>query len=114
MPITYSALAQEAGIDWRTIKRWAEKEITRAQAVQARQGKSARRQEEEIYAERLDEKDQEVQEWRQKYNKLLAQVMLMEGNARRVGLDPDELYKPLVPPDRSVSRAGRKRKRARR
>lgn len=109
MPITYAALAEETGIDWRTIKRWAEDEIKKAQTIQERQQKSARQQEEDFYAEKLDAKDAQIQEWQTKYDTLLARVMLMEGNARRLGFDPDELYRPLVPADRSVSRAGRKR-----
>lgn len=108
LPITYAALAEATGLDWRTIKRWAANEIEKAQAVQARQQKSARQQEEEFYAEKLDARDEKIQEWRDKYESLLVRVMLMEGNARRLGFDPDELYQPLVRPDRSVSRAGRR------
>lgn len=35
-------------------------------------------------------------------NALLAQLALIEGNAKRLGIDPEELYKPLTPPDRRV------------
>ena len=37
---------------------------------------------------------------------LLAQLNMIEANAARLGIDPEELYQPLVKPIRSVSRAG--------
>ncbi|MFZ0547512.1 MAG: hypothetical protein WAM60_18845 [Candidatus Promineifilaceae bacterium] len=40
---------------------------------------------------------------------LLARLNLIEANAARLGIDPEELYRPLVKPIRSVSRHGRAR-----
>ena len=37
---------------------------------------------------------------------LVVQVVLMEANAARLGFNPEELYKPIPKPLRSVSRAG--------
>jgi hypothetical protein len=36
-------------------------------------------------------------------NALLAQLALIEGNTKELGIDPDALYKPLLPPDRRVA-----------
>jgi len=44
-----------------------------------------------------------------KINKgLVARLALLEYNAARLGIDPEDLYKPMPKPIRSVSRAGRK------
>ena len=40
---------------------------------------------------------------------LLAQLNLIEANAARLGIDPEELYRRLVKPIRSVSRHGKAR-----
>jgi hypothetical protein len=40
---------------------------------------------------------------------LLAQFNLIEANAARLGIDPEELYRPLVKPIRSVPRHGKAR-----
>jgi len=40
---------------------------------------------------------------------LLVQLNLIEANAARLGIDPEELYQPLVKPIRSVSRHGKAR-----
>lgn len=40
---------------------------------------------------------------------LVAQLNLIEANAARLGIDPEELYQPLVKPIRSVARNGRER-----
>ncbi|MBE2197492.1 MAG: hypothetical protein IAE79_02705 [Anaerolinea sp.] len=42
---------------------------------------------------------------------LLGQINIIEANAARLGVDPEELYKPLAKPVRAVSQAGRGRNR---
>jgi hypothetical protein len=39
---------------------------------------------------------------------LVGQITLIEANAARMGIDPEELYRPIAQPDRSVSHAGRR------
>jgi hypothetical protein len=39
---------------------------------------------------------------------LVARLMVVEYNAARLGLDPEELYRPMTKPIRSASRAGAK------
>src|SRR5215813_5587897 len=43
---------------------------------------------------------------REKNKKLVAQIAIIEVNAARLGIDPEELYKPIPKPIRTVSRAG--------
>jgi uncharacterized protein YqfA (UPF0365 family) len=105
-PITYIAVAEEIGADWRTVKKWAEPDIESAKKRQRRASLSATRQEEEAYADRLRAKDDEIKRLKGENRALLARIILMEGNAQRLGIDPDEYYRPLTKPNRTVSRAG--------
>lgn len=54
------------------------------------------------------------EEWRKRCEALVAKCCLAEGNAKRLGLDPMELWKPLTVPDRSVPHTGNRRHRKRR
>jgi hypothetical protein len=106
MPITYQAIAAATGFDWRSVKKYTEREVTESRVRQQRAGRSARAKEEQAYADRLQELRDQVADLKRKNEGLHAQMILMEGNARRLAIDPDELYKPLVKPDRTMSRAG--------
>jgi hypothetical protein len=44
---------------------------------------------------------------RERNRGLVAKIVLMEANAARLGFDPEELYRPIPKPLRSISRAGR-------
>lgn len=44
---------------------------------------------------------------------LLAQLNVIEGNAARLGIDPEELYHPLPKPMRAVAQVGRRNDRSR-
>lgn len=37
---------------------------------------------------------------------LVGRIAIMEANAARLGLDPEEMYKPILKPVRTISRAG--------
>jgi hypothetical protein len=50
---------------------------------------------------------QELQQTEERNRRLLVQLNLIEANAARLGIDPEELYRPLVKPIRSVSRHGK-------
>ena len=43
---------------------------------------------------------------RERYRKLVGLIATREANAGRLGFDPEEMYKPLMKPIRSVSHAG--------
>ncbi len=47
-----------------------------------------------------------LQQERERNKHLVAQVAVMEANAARLGFDPEEMYRPLLKPVRTVSRAG--------
>ncbi len=53
---------------------------------------------------------QELRQTEIRNKALLTRLNLVEANAARLGIDPEELYRPLVKPVRVLSRAGRSEK----
>ena len=49
---------------------------------------------------------EELETERERNRKLAGMVATMEANAGRLGFDPEEMYKPLMKPIRSISHAG--------
>jgi hypothetical protein len=49
---------------------------------------------------------QELEKERERNKALVARIAIMEANAARLGFDPEEMYKPIFKPVRTVSRAG--------
>lgn len=62
--------------------------------------------ERQAFADRLGDLSEEVEKEREKNKKLVAQIAMIEVNAARLGIDPEELYKTIPKPIRTVSRAG--------
>ncbi len=85
-----------------------ENEISAARKRQANNNPEARR-----VSKRQKDKDAlraarfEIEEHAKINKGLVARFALIEYNAARLGLDPEELYKPMPKPIRSVSRAGK-------
>lgn len=104
MPLSTLAVSVAVGHDRRVLKKYgqdlviAAAEKKRAKTLRTGADEKRRSMEERLDAVQLENKQLEVQS-----NALLARLALIEGNAKRLGNDPEELYKPLVPPDRRVS-----------
>ena len=62
--------------------------------------------EQHFYKDRIRDLTQELEKERQRSKNLVAHIAVMEANAARLGLDPEEMHRPLLKPLRSVSRAG--------
>jgi hypothetical protein len=58
------------------------------------------------FADRLRDLSQDLEKEKEKNKKLVAQIAIIEANAARLGIDPEELYKSILKPIRTVSRAG--------
>lgn len=95
-PISRRAIADATGYHWKTINKYiTEEQLQGAQRRQARHAKA------EIsgVSESLVKARREIEGWRERYEAVVAQLALVEGNARRLGYDPAELYRALpVPP----------------
>lgn len=80
---------------------------------------AARRQREQSHLSDCHQSDQvrrlrqELKLAEERNKALLAQINVIEANAARLGIDPEELYKSLAKPVRSTSHAGRRYERKR-
>jgi len=111
MPLTTFAVAKAIGNDRRVLKKYRlDEEISQAAKVQRRthctRADTARRTLDERLSALASERDRMVTQ----VNALLGRLALIEGNAKRLGIDPEDLYRALTPPDRRVARiVGRRR-----
>jgi hypothetical protein len=58
------------------------------------------------FADRLRDLSHDLEKEKEKNKKLVAQIAIIEANAARLGIDPEELYKAILKPIRTVSRSG--------
>lgn len=56
--------------------------------------------------ERVQKLKEEVKQAEERNKHLVARIALVEANAARLGIDPEELYRPVMKPIRTVSHAG--------
>jgi len=49
---------------------------------------------------------EELEKERERSKGLVGRIAIMEANAARLGFDPEEMYKPILKPVRTMSRAG--------
>jgi hypothetical protein len=62
--------------------------------------------ERQAFADRIRDLSEEVEKEREKNKHLIARIAIIEANAARLGIDPEELYKAISKPIRTISRAG--------
>jgi len=108
-PITYMELQRQTGIDRRTVKKHMQDEVEQAKREQELNATGATPAEKEkiAFQEKLEAREQRIEELEEENERLLRKLLLVEANAQRLGIDPDELYKSIRRTDQSVSRAGR-------
>jgi hypothetical protein len=111
MPLSFLGMSQRLGVNRATLKKYFSTLIKNAQHKQQGNSKTGelRRRPLEC-AEKLRSRDQEISALTQRNKALLALIALVELNAARHGINPEELYLPVPKPDRRVSRAGRSRR----
>jgi len=109
-PLNVLAVAKQTGFDRKTLKKYRlDVEVGAAAKQQGKAGRlSLRETQRRSQADAVRDRDQVIADLRQRCERLVARICLAEGNAQRLGIDPVELWKPLLMPDRSVSRAGNK------
>jgi hypothetical protein len=56
--------------------------------------------------EHIQKLQEEVKQAEARNKHLVARIALVEANAARLGIDPEELYRPVMKPARTVSHAG--------
>lgn len=104
MPLSTLAVSVAVCHDRRVLKKYGQDLVIAAaekkRAKSLRTGADERRRSIEG---RLEEIRIENKRLERQANALLARLALIEGNAKRLGIDPEDLYQPLVPPDKRVS-----------
>jgi hypothetical protein len=112
MPINKSVLARVAKTTRVTLNKWVSDEMVRA--AQARQRENGRlspaQKEKRALEDMLAERDRTIATVQEQNRHLLARSNLVEGNARRLGIDPEELLRPLPKPARDLNNAGQKKR----
>lgn len=104
MPLSTLAVAKAIGHDRRVLKKYGQDVVIASADKKARRGaKSGQDARRRSLEERIDAAKQESERLGIQVNSLLAQLALVEGNAKRLGIDPEELFKALSPPDRRVA-----------
>jgi len=104
-------VAAAAGVSRTSIYKYGLVEEIRAAAQRQREraGKLAGNNAGDRQRETIQRLRQELKQSEERNRLLLVQLNLTEANAARLGVDPEELYQPLVKPIRSVSRQGKAR-----
>jgi hypothetical protein len=107
------AVATAIGHDRRVLRKYGLDTViadaARRQSSRARQGNGEQRKD---FEARISAVGAENGKLIAQTAALVAHLALVEANAKRLGIDPEELYKPLVPPDRRVSAVFRRKSRA--
>ena len=110
-PLNVLTVAKQTGFDRKTLKKYG-LDIEIGTAAKAQAKASPRDASRRSPADSLRDRDQEIASLRVRCEGLVARICIAEGNAQRLGIDPAELWKPLMMPDRSASRAGSPRHRS--
>lgn len=107
-PLNIQSVALALGISRTTIYKYGlDEEINTAAKRQQENAKiTGKAEERRAYADRLRDLAEQLQKEREKNLKLVARFALVEANAARLGINPEDLFVPIAKPDRSVSRAG--------
>lgn len=115
MPLSLLGMSQRLNINRATLKKYFVDLIKKAQLKQLANPKSnAPKRKRRECSEMLRDRDQKIVELEHRAKATLALIALVEINAARLGINPEELYVPVPKPDRRVSRAGRARHHSRR
>lgn len=101
------SVAAALGISRTSIYKYGlDKPIREAQQQQVAEGSGKPRR----FSHMLADLRQELKQTEIRNKALLTRLNLVEANAARLGIDPEELYRPLVKPVRVLSHAGRSKK----
>jgi hypothetical protein len=107
-PLDVRSVAAALGVSPTTLYKYGfNREIN---AAAQRQGEyvhvSGREIERRCFHDQIHGLSQELEKQRECNKTLVARIAIMEANAARLGFDPEEMYKPISKPIRTVSRAG--------
>jgi transcription termination factor Rho len=107
-PLDVRSVAAELGVSPTTLYKYGfNREINAAEQRQREDVHvSGREIERRSFHDQVQGMSQELEKERERNKALVARIAIMEANAARLGFDPEEMYKPILKPVRTVSRAG--------
>ena len=113
LPLSLLGMSKRLNINRATLKKYFEDLIKKAQVEQlANPQSNALKRKRRDCADMLRDREQRIAELEHRAKATLALIALVEMNAARLGINPEDLYVPVPKPDRRVSRAGRTRRAA--
>lgn len=62
--------------------------------------------EQDYFKDQIRKLTEEIEKERERSKGLVGRIAIMEANAARLGFDPEEMYKAILKPIRTMSRAG--------
>lgn len=110
-PLSTLAVAKAVGHDRRVLKKYGlDVEIAEAAKLQSRHHRGQVDAKRKTFEERISGGLERERSLADQINALVAQQALLEANMKRFDLDPEVLYRSILPPNRSVSGALRSRR----
>lgn len=108
-PLDGRSVAKALGVSPTTLYKYQLQEHIRAAANRQRENVklSSRKPSLNSPKERLQRLGGELKLAEERNKHLVARLALVEANAARLGIDPEELYRPVLKPVRTVSHAGK-------
>jgi hypothetical protein len=105
---TTIGVAAALGVSPTTLYKYGfNREINAAEQRQRANGHvSGREIERRSFHDQVHGLSQELEKERERNKTLVARIAIMEANAARLGFDPEEMYRPILKPVRTTSRAG--------
>ena len=102
------SVAAALGVSPTTLYKYGfNREINAAEQRQQDNGHASGREiERRSFQDQVHGLSQELEKERERNKALVARIAVMEANAARLGFDPEEMYKLILKPVRTVSRAG--------
>jgi hypothetical protein len=107
-PLDVRSVAKALGASPTTVYKYQLQDQIRAAADRQRENEqqASRKPSFNSPRERLHRLGEELKLAEERNKRLVAQLALVEANAARLGIDPEELYRPVMKPERTHSHAG--------
>jgi len=107
-PLHVRAVAEALKVSPTTIYKYKlDVEINASERLQMENAKfTGKARERQDHIAKIQDLKVQLEQERDRNKKLVAHIALMEANVARLGFDPEEMYRPIAKPMRTVSRAG--------
>lgn len=110
-PLDGRSVAKALGVSPTTLYKYRLQEQIRSAVHRQRENAKLASRKPAPYSskERIQKLGGELKQAEERNKHLIARLALVEANAARLGIDPEELYRPVLKPVRTVSYAGKSR-----